>query len=166
MAERVDFELTKPVGVAKDQENLAAEVRDLKTILTAEANATETYKLVIKNLPDFDGCKDLKAILAEHKKAVEFWRIQLRSKDIHIKDSPQAWPAIIDALSIAEDPEWQNTILEALLRGEQNGLSEYEELALNGNVNFQSLSFIKNICLDQQRKHLAILEGLRITTGH
>ena len=35
-----------------------------------------------------------------------------------------------------------------------------KEILENNKVNFQSTAFIKNICLDQQRKHLAILDGL------
>ena len=146
----IDFELTKPVPVAHEsKDNAAAEVRDLKKILAAESSAVETYKQLLKKFQDFKGFNDLKDILQDHKKAVEFWKTQLRSKDIQVKDMASPWSHAASALALQE-----------LKLGEAHGLSLYEELIHNNKVNFQSLSFIRNIGLDQQRKHLAILDGL------
>lgn len=150
MVPDIDFELTKPVPVAQEtKDNAAAEVRDLKKILAAESAAVETYKQLLKKFPDFKGVSDLKDIMQGHKKAVEFWKTQLRSKDIHVKDTATPWANIVSTFALQE-----------LKLGEEYELSLYEELAHNNKVNFQSISFIRNICLDQQRKHLAILDGL------
>lgn len=150
MVPDIDFELTKPVPVAHEtKDNAVAEVRDLKKILAAEISAVETYKQLLKKFQEFKGLNDLKDILQDHKKAVEFWKTQLRSKDIHVKDVVSPWSHAVSPFALHE-----------LKLGEEHELSLYEELIRNNKVNFQSISFIRNICLDQQRKHLAILDGL------
>ncbi len=161
MAPDFDFELTKPVPVAREtKDDTASEVRDLKKILAAEGAAVETYKKVLRKFPDFKQLNDFKDILQGHKKAVEFWKTQLRSKDIHIKDVPGPWSNVVATLSADESLGSLSLTLQELKLGEVHQLSKYEELVLHNKVNFQSASFIRNICLDQQRKHLAMLEGL------
>lgn len=161
MVPDIDFELTKPVSVEREsKDNTAAEVRDLKQILAAESAAVETYKQLLRKFPDFKGLHDLKDILQGHKKAVEFWKTQLRSKDIHIKDIAGAWSNVDSTFSAKETLGSHSLALQELKLGEEQELAKYEELVLNNKVNFQSISFIKNICLDQQRKHLAMLDGL------
>ena len=71
--------------------------------------------------------------------------MQLGVKDIHIKDPASPWSELT---------------LQRLKEGEEHGLAEYEELLMSNKVNFQSHSFIRSIGLDQQRKHIAMLEGL------
>lgn len=161
MAPDIDFELTKPVPVAQEtKDNTVAEVRDLKKILAAESAAVETYKQLLKKFPDFKGLNDLKDIMQDHKKAVEFWKTQLRSKDIHVKDTAGSWSNVVSTFSADETLGSHSQTLQELKLGEEQELAKYEELAHNNKVNFQSISFIRNICLDQQRKHLAILDGL------
>lgn len=161
MVPDVDFELTKPVPVAREtKDNAAAEVRDLKQILAAESTAVETYKQLLRRFPEFNGQHDLKDILQGHKKAVEFWKTQLRSKDIHVKDVSGAWSNVVSTFPADETLGSHSPTLRELKLGEEQELAKYEELVLNNKVNFQSISFIKNICLDQQRKHLAMLDGL------
>ena len=161
MVPDIDFELTKPVPVAREtKDNAAAEVRDLKQILAAENTAVETYKQLLRRFPEFKGQHDLKDILQGHKKAVEFWKTQLRSKDIHVKDVSGAWSNVVSTFSADEILGSHSPTLHELKLGEEQELAKYEELVQNNKVNFQSISFIKNICLDQQRKHLAMLDGL------
>lgn len=161
MAGNIDFELTKPVSVAKEvKDNTAAEVKDLKKILLAENSAIEVYKQVLRKFPDYEGNNDLKNILIGHKKAAEFWKIQLRSKDIHIKESSGPWGNVVATFSETAKLNSEGKTLSALKEGEAHGLSEYEGLLHNNKINFQSNSFIRNICLDQQRKHMAMLDGL------
>ena len=161
MVPDIDFELTKPVPIAREaKDNAAAEVRDLKQILAAESKAVETYKQLLRKFSDFKGVHDLKDIMQDHKKAVEFWKTQLRSKDIHVKDVTGAWSNVISTFSADETLGSHSPTLQELKLGEEQELAKYGELVLNNKVNFQSISFIKNICLDQQRKHLAILDGL------
>lgn len=161
MVPDIDFELTKPVPVAQETKDKAvAEVRDLKKILAVESAAVETYKQLLRKFPDFKGLNDLKEIMQEHKKAVEFWKTQLRSKDIHVKDTSGAWSNVVATLSEMDNLGTHSPVFQELKLGEEQELFKYEELVHNNKVNFQSISFIKNICLDQQRKHLAVLDGL------
>ncbi len=161
MAEDVDFELTKPVQVFSEiKDGIGAEIKDLKRILSAEQAATATYKSILKNLHDTEESNEIKNILVEHKRAIEFWKTQLRAKDIHVKNEPGPWHSAIDSLESGENLKDQGRIINALKEGEEHVFSEYEEILNHSKVNFQSTAYIRNICLDQQRKHVAILEGL------
>lgn len=161
MVADIDFELTQPVPVAHEtKDNAAAEVRDLKKILAAESAAVETYRLLLKKFPDYKGLNEFKDILQDHKKAVEFWKTQLRSKDIHVKDTASPWTNVVSTNSMDETLGANSQTLQELKMGEERELAEYEELVHNNKINFQSISFVRNIGLDQQRKHLAIIDGL------
>lgn len=161
MVPDINFELTKPAPVAQEtKDNAIAEVRDLKKILATESAAVETYRQLLRKFSDFKGLNDLKDIMQDHKKAAEFWKTQLRSKDIHIKDVTGSWSNVVSTLPADETLGSHSLVLQELKLGEAQELLKYEELVHNNKVNFQSISFIKNICLDQQRKHLAMLDGL------
>lgn len=161
MTENINFELIKPVTVAEGpKNNKTPEIRDLEKIMQVETSAVEAYKQVIYKYPAYEHKHDLKSILADHENAVEFWRTQLRSKAATIEESSGPWSVVIDTFGDFDKLHADSATLKALKEGEEHGLNIYEDLLRDDKVNFQSHSFIKNICLDQQIKHIAVLDGL------
>lgn len=137
-----------------------AEVQDLERILRGEISAVEAYKQVLEKYATYENANSLKRIQAEHEKAVEFWKNQLRSQESYVEDSSGPWGAVVETFVGAAKLLGDGPTLRALKEGEEHGLKEYKELIENNNINFESESFIKNICLDQQRLHIATLDSL------
>lgn len=162
MTENINFELTEPVPVADDstKSNKTPEIQDLEKIMQVEISAVEAYRQVVKKYPAYEHEHDLRSILADHENAVEFWKTQLMSKAAPIEESSGPWSVVIDTFGDFDKLHADSATLKALKEGEEHGLSVYEDLLHDNKVNFQSHSFIKNICLDQQIKHIAVLDGL------
>ncbi len=160
MAENIDFELTKPVAANEPRDGQTPEIRDLEKIMKSEESAVEAFRQVLKKFPDYAQINDLKSIFSDHEKAVEFWKTQLRSKAAPIEESTGPWKEVVETFSGTHKLSGNSSTLKSLRDGEEHGLKEYEELNESNNLSFQSMAFIKNICLDQQRKHLAVIDGL------
>ena len=128
--------------------------------MQVEISAVKAYKQVINKYPTYEHEHDLRSILADHENAVEFWKTQLRSKAVPIEEASGPWSVVVDTLGNSDKLHADSTTLKALKEGEEHGLNIYEDLLRADKVNFQSHSFIKNICLDQQIKHIAVLDGL------
>lgn len=161
MADNINFELTKPVAVSKGSEtDITPEIQDLEKIMQVEISAVEAYKQVINKYSTYEHEHELRSILADHENAVEFWKTQLRSKAAPIEESSDPWNVVVDTFSASDKLHADSATLQALKDGEEHGLNAYEDLLHDNKVNFQSHSYIKNICLDQQRKHIAVLDGL------
>ncbi|AGH94865.1 DUF2383 domain-containing protein [Pseudobdellovibrio exovorus] len=144
-------------------ENVApktAEVQDLERILRGEISAVEAYKQVLEKYSTYENANSLRRILVEHEKAVDFWKKQLRSQESFVEESSGPWGTVVETFVGAAKLFGDGPTLRALKEGEEHGLNEYQDLIENGNVNFESESFIKTICLDQQRLHIATLDSL------
>ena len=137
-----------------------AEIQDLERILRGEISAVEAYRQVLEKYDTYENATSLKRIQAEHEKAVEFWTAQLRSQESFVEESSGPWGAVVETFVGAAKLLGDGPTLRALKEGEEHGLKEYKELIENNNVNFESESFIKTICLDQQRLHIATLDSL------
>jgi hypothetical protein len=137
-----------------------AEVQDLERILRGELAAVEAYRQVLEKYSTYEQIGELKRIQSEHEKAVEFWKTQLRSQEAYVEDSSGPWGTVVETFVGAAKLLGDGATLRSLKEGEEHGLSEYQDLIENENINFQSESFIKTICFDQQRRHIASLEAL------
>ena len=160
MVENINFELTKAATAIELKSNQTSEIQDLEKIMNAEVSAAAAYTQVLKKFSNYEHKNDLVSILKDHEFAVDFWKSQLRSIAASIEESSGPWTAAVDTIAKTEKLYGDSDTIKSLKEREEYELKEYEEILENNKVNFQSTAFIKNICLDQQRKHLAILDGL------
>lgn len=137
-----------------------AEVQDLERILRGEISAVEAYRQVLEKYSTYEHADSLRRIMTEHEKAVEFWKNQLRSQESFVEDTSGPWGTVVETFVGAAKLLGDGPTLRALKEGEEHGLKEYKELLENGSVNFESESFIRSICMDQQRLHIATLDSL------
>lgn len=135
-------------------------VDEINELLRGELSAIDTYQQALKKLGDEPGAKDLKQMLANHRKAAK----KLSSAITKLNGTPSkdaglwgAWSqTVVGSAKLLGD----QAALKALKEGEEHGLKEYESALQNDEVPSNVKNMIKETFISQQTQHIAKIDQL------
>jgi bacterioferritin (cytochrome b1) len=140
--------------------NHTCDVDALNKLLRGELSAVETYDQAIAKFENKAAAADLRGIREEHQRAAAAIRDQVtKFGGVPSKDSG-AWGSFATAVTGAAKAMGPDTVLAALKKGEEHGISEYEEAIANKDVNPECKDLFRTDLLPKCRTHISELERL------
>lgn len=138
----------------------SCDVDALNKLLRGELSAVETYDQAIAKFENKSGASDLRRIRDEHQRAAGALRDRVSRFGGQPSTDSGAWGTFAGAVTGAAKVLGPDTVLATLKKGEQHGISEYEEALNNKDVNAECKEMIRSDLLPKCRTHVAELERL------
>ena len=139
------------------------DVDALNKLLRGELSAVETYDQAIAKFENKTGATDLRRIREEHQRAASAIRDRVTKFGGEPSKSSGVWGTFATAVTGAAKVMGPETVLAALKKGEEHGISEYEEAIANKDVNSECKELFHAELLPKCRTHLVELDRLTAT---
>jgi len=136
------------------------DVDALNKLLRGELSAVETYDQAIGKFENKPGANDLRRIREEHDRAAGEIRNRVAQFGGKPSESSGAWGTFATAVTGAAKAMGPETVLAALKKGEEYGISEYEEALNNKDVNAECKELFRSDLLPKCRTHVSELDRL------
>ena len=136
------------------------DVDALNKLLRGELSAVETYDQAISKFENKPGVNDLRRIREEHSRAVDEIRNRVTKFGGKPSEGSGPWGTFATAVTGAAKVIGPDTVLAALKRGEEHGISEYEEALNNKDVNAECKELFRSDLLPKCRTHVSELDRL------
>ena len=136
------------------------DVDALNKLLRGELSAVETYDQAIGKFENKPGANDLRRIREEHNRAAGEIRNRVAQFGGKPSESSGAWGTFATAVTGAAKAMGPETVLAALKKGEEHGISEYEEALNNKDVNAECKELFRSDLLPKCRTHVSELDRL------
>jgi uncharacterized protein (TIGR02284 family) len=141
------------------------DVDALNKLLRGELSAVETYDQAIEKFENKPAAADLRRIRDEHQRAVAALRDRVTRFGGQPSTSSGPWGTFATTVTGAAKVIGPETVLAALKRGEEHGISEYEEALNNKDVNGECKEMIRSELLPKCRTHVSELDRLASTSA-
>lgn len=138
----------------------SCDVDALNKLLRGELSAVETYDQAISKLEGKPAASELRRIRDEHQRAAGAIRDRVSRFGGQPSSDSGAWGTFATAVTGAAKLIGPETVLAALKKGEQHGISEYEEALNNKDVNAECKEMIRSDLLPKCRTHVSELDRL------
>lgn len=136
------------------------DVDALNKLLRGELSAVETYDQAIGKFENKPAASDLRRIREEHSRAAGEIRTRVARFGGQPSESSGPWGSFATAVTGAAKVLGPETVLAALKKGEEHGISEYEEALANKDVNAECKELFRTDLLPKCRTHVAELDRL------
>jgi len=136
------------------------DVDALNQLLRGEISAVETYEQAIAKFEGKPGESDLRRIRDEHAQAVKSLTKRVVDFGGEPTTSSGSWGTFAGAVTGTAKLVGPETVLTALTKGEEHGISEYEEALANVDVNAECKEVFRSQFLPLCRKHVSELDAL------
>lgn len=130
-------------------------------LLRGERSAVETYDEVIGKFGGEPVLTDLHRLRDEHLNAVNTLEENVRSMGGHPDGSAGAWGSFARTVQNAANLFGEGSALEALRKGEESGLGDFEKALDDDEVMPECKSLIHERLLPKTTEHIATLERLQ-----
>lgn len=141
------------------------DVDAMNQLLRGELSAVETYDQAIEKFAGKPGVSELKSIRGEHAHAVS----SLQKRVMHFGGEPAMssglWGTFATAVTGTAKIFGTDTVVAALKKGEEHGISEYEKALANVEVHTECKELVRNELLPKCRTHVTQLDGLVPSKG-
>lgn len=135
-------------------------VDTLNSLLRGELSAVETYRQAIDKLDGGLGTTELSRINAEHLEASDILRDHVVELGGEPDESSGVWGTFAGAVEGAAKLLGNKAAIGALKRGEETGISSYENAINDEDLPQEYRMLIRDHLLPQTRQHLPILDRL------
>lgn len=136
------------------------DVDALNKLLRGELSAVETYDQAIGKFENKPAANDLRRIREEHRRAAD----EISTRVTRFGGTPSSdsgtWGNFATAVTGAAKALGPETVLAALKKGEEHGISEYEEALANKDVNAECKELFRTDLLPKCRTHVAELDRM------
>ncbi|OWK42107.1 DUF2383 domain-containing protein [Fimbriiglobus ruber] len=136
------------------------DVDALNQLLKGEISAVETYEQAIEKFAGKPGASDLRRIRDEHVHAVSTLKHRVTQFGGEPTTSSGTWGTFAGAVTGTAKVIGPDTVISALKKGEEHGISEYEAAIANADVNQECKVMFRSEFLPNCRRHITELEGL------
>lgn len=134
--------------------------RDIDEILRGEISATDAYSQVLDIVDDSEEAYRLKQFRLDHENAISFWRKQARVTGKIPETSSKVWGEAVEAFVGVSKLLGEETALLALKKGEEHGLSHYENMLNSVLISDFQKDEIRNTFIPRQKRHIQKIEAL------
>jgi len=136
------------------------DIDTLNQLLRGETSAVETYNQAIEKFEHKTTATELKRMRDDHIRAMK----SLSDRVLEFGGEPAtgsgAWGTFAGAITGTAKAFGPAIVLEALKKGEEHGVSEYETALANVDVNTECKNLFRSEFLPECRKHIVELERL------
>jgi rubrerythrin len=140
--------------------NLCAEA--CNKLLRGEISAIETYTQAMEKFTDDPENAMLDQIRLDHEESAAVLREHLSEMGAVPDTDSGAWGSFAQAVEGTAKLLGESATLQALIEGEQHGISEYEEALDNSEVIEEAKASIRDTLLPSLIDHVETLERLRV----
>ena len=130
-------------------------------LLRGERSAVETYDKAIEKFGNEPVSTDLHRLRDEHLNAVNTLEENVRSMGGHPDGSAGAWGSLSMIVQSAANLLGEDSALEALRKGEESGLGDYEKALDDDEVMPECKNLIHGCLLPKITEHIATLDRLQ-----
>lgn len=129
-------------------------------ILRGEISAVEAYEQVMDKVKEDPELYRLRQFKLNHENAVQFWKKQARiSGKIPAKKS-SVWGSVVEAFVGISKLIGEDVALLALRKGEEHGLSLYDEMLKSNELSAFQKDEIRKVFLPRQQRHIESISAL------
>ena len=143
----------------------ACDTDNLNKLLRGELSAVETYEQALSKFEGQPIGEDLRELRDEHQQAVSHWEERIRHFGAEPAASSGAWGIFTAAVTGTAKIIGPATVLEALKKGEGQGIGDYEEALENPKVDAECKTMIRDRFLPACRRHSAELEQMMVSAA-
>lgn len=145
--------------------NLSPESMDLTNesidkILRGEYSAIESYNQVMEKVDKDPEIARLRKFKADHKKAADFWRSQIRRQGKVPAKSSGVWGTVVEAFVGTSKLIGNSTALKAIKDGEEHGLKLYEYMLKSEELSPSQKAKIKQEFIPNQMQHIETINAI------
>ncbi len=126
----------------------------LKNVIQGEMSALETYDQVIDKFNGRPEVEHLRTIRSDHSNAVNTLKGHYLEEADSAPGGSGIWGGIAKTVTGAAKVGGEESSLKALKQGEKRGEKEYNELLSCDGVPKDISSFIKEVALPNQKRHI------------
>jgi len=145
---------------------IADQVQTLNRLLRGELSAVETYSQALAQVGDEVGGTALCDIARQHQDAVEVLRQHIIRFGGEPDTSSGVWGAWAAAVMVTAKLFGNRAAWEALLHGEEHGISEYESALEDEALPEECRDLLETRLLPAQRRHVTMLQTIQQADSH
>lgn len=129
-------------------------------IIRGEISAMKAYEQVMEKIDDDPEEYRLKQFKLDHENAVQFWKKEERMSGKITESDSSIWGTAVEAFVGTSKLVGEKTALKALKKGEEYGLSLYEDLLNSDGLTTIQRAEIKETFIPRQKRHIESINAL------
>lgn len=137
------------------------EAEALNRILRGEISAVEAYQQILEKIEDDPDKTKIQMFLDFHEDLVKLWTSKVEEKGIKPDSSSGMWGAVVEAFVGTAKLFGDNRTIDAIIQGEEHGLSEYKNLVKNKHVSEDIKLHVKKTVIPSLELHINTFKALK-----
>ncbi len=133
----------------------------MQRMIRGEYSALDAYRQCIEKLTNKAEKSRLMAFYNDHENNLYFWKGKVGEKFVKPEDSSGIWGDFVSTFMKSAKIFGDETTLNALKRGEEHGLSEYQRLLELDEVPLKIKKIVKEHFIPQIETHISSIEALK-----
>lgn len=133
---------------------------DLNEVLRGEISAVEAYTQVMEKIESAPESYRLRQFKLDHENAVKFWKKQAKIMGKIPSNSSSIWGKVVESFVGISKIVGEEQALKALKKGEEHGLSLYEDLLKSEQLTSFQKDEIKNSFIPRQKRHIESINAI------
>lgn len=141
-------------------ENSKLTNESIDKILRGEFSAMESYEQLMEKVNDDPEIERLEQFRDDHKKAASFWKMQVKREGKVPENSSSIWGKVVETFVGASKLAGNTAALKAIKKGEEHGLSLYEDMLNSDDLTPSQKVKITQEFIPNQMKHIESINAI------
>lgn len=131
---------------------------DILEILSGEISAVDAYKQALAQVDNDREEIRLDQFRDDHEEAMDYWKSQATNQGVKLKKDAGVWGSMVKGVVKTAQIFGNRGTLQAMRKGEEYGLKNYQKLLRNKKLTKNQRSKIRQVFIPTQKRHIEIID--------